>query len=145
MRDWNVNPGTLAHHSASSYSKPVFLTDWLKQYKLPRSSSSSAIQKGLKQKRHWWPRSFALDFTPGRNRFYYAPPVSFRWYIKHETCRLRDICLPGQDFQTLRLNKEKIGQNFVFENLPTAGDWLKKPPEFPVSAHVNAAPPAAAG
>ena len=56
--------------------------------------SAQVVEKTIKTKRHWRPRSFALDFAPGE-----AVSVTRRLYISGEseyqlngkTCRLRDI------------------------------------------------------
>ncbi len=56
--------------------------------------SAQVVEKKIKPKRHWRPRSFALDFAPGE-----AIAVTRRLYLSGEseyllngkTCRLRDI------------------------------------------------------
>jgi chromosome segregation protein len=56
--------------------------------------SAQIVEKTIKTKRHWRPRSFALDFAPGE-----AVSVTRRLYLSGEseyqlngkTCRLRDI------------------------------------------------------
>lgn len=56
--------------------------------------SAQVVEKKIKTKRHWRPRSFALDFAPGE-----AVSVTRRLYLSGEseyqlngkTCRLRDI------------------------------------------------------
>ncbi|MGI8788571.1 MAG: chromosome segregation protein SMC [Pyrinomonadaceae bacterium] len=62
--------------------------------KAAQVGSAQVVQTKIKTKRHWKPRSFALDFTPGE-----AVSVTRRLYLSGEseyllngkTCRLRDI------------------------------------------------------
>ncbi len=80
--------------------------------------STHVVENRVKTKRHWRPRSFALDFAPGE-----AVSVTRRLYMSGEseyllngrTCRLRDItdlfagtCLSGAHYAIIE--QGKIGQ-----------------------------------
>src|SRR5690606_39252947 len=62
--------------------------------KAAQVGSAQTVEKTIKTKRHWRPRTFALDFAPGE-----AVSVTRRLYLSGEseyqlngkTCRLRDI------------------------------------------------------
>ncbi len=62
--------------------------------KAAQVGSTQIVERAIKTKRHWRPRSFALDFAPGE-----AVSVTRRLYLSGEseyllngkTCRLRDI------------------------------------------------------
>jgi chromosome segregation protein len=66
----------------------------LKKVQAAQVGSIQTVERTIKTKRHWRPRSFALDFAPGE-----AVAVTRRLYLSGEseyllngkTCRLRDI------------------------------------------------------
>jgi chromosome segregation protein len=71
-----------------------FYSEEVEIAKAAQVGSAQVVQKAIKPKRHWRPRSFALDFAPGE-----AVSVGRRLYLSGESeytlngrnCRLRDI------------------------------------------------------
>ncbi|MBK7704382.1 MAG: chromosome segregation protein SMC [Acidobacteria bacterium] len=83
-----AEPENTQTEGAETESEPVEIAQAV------QVGSAQLVEKKIKPKRHWRPRSFALDFAPGE-----AIAVTRRLYLSGEseyllngkTCRLRDI------------------------------------------------------
>ncbi|MFN0141046.1 MAG: chromosome segregation protein SMC [Pyrinomonadaceae bacterium] len=88
------NPQSAISNGNGFHDETVIETESVETVKALAVGSTQPIETRVKTKRHWRPRSFALDFAPGE-----AVSVTRRLYLSGESeyqlngksCRLRDI------------------------------------------------------
>lgn len=94
VEDFETEEAVSDQQSAASVEENGFHAEEVEKVQVAQVGSVQTLEKKAKSKRHWRPRSFALDFAPGE-----AISVTRRLYLSGEseyqlngkTCRLRDI------------------------------------------------------
>jgi chromosome segregation protein len=89
-----VEAVAFAEESSNGFHSPDTEEAGIEKVQAAQVGSIQTVERTVKTKRHWRPRSFALDFAPGE-----AVSVTRRLYLSGEseyllngkTCRLRDI------------------------------------------------------